>query len=135
LIALLATLLTLPVAMGGRTAINTTSWVENSYPTSTATATALDSANNHYIPFVDGLVFRVVESGGVANDTLITVLAGDDPPSFRAGIGNATFTITNATAETWIGPFEPARFMNASGYLLINTNSTDGTITAFKFPT
>lgn len=133
-VALLATLLILPVAMGGRTAINTTSWVENSYPTSTATATALDSTNNHYIPFVDGLVFRVVESGVANGDTLITVLAGDDPPAFRSSLGNLTVTIANATSETWIGPFESARFVNQTGYLLVNTNSTDGTIEAFKFP-
>lgn len=131
---LLAGLVILPSAIGSRTEINCTTWVENDNPASVATATTLDSTNGHYIGFEPFLMLRVNESGGVAGPTLITVLAGDDPPAFRKYLGNGSYIVSNATPETWIGPFESARFVNSTGYLLVNTNSTDGTIEAFKFP-
>jgi len=128
--ALLVGLLALPMASGARTVINCTTLVENGEPASMATPVTLNSTNNHTIALYPGTLLRVVESGNVT----ITVLAGDDPPAFRSSLGNLTVTIANGTSETWIGPFESARFVNETGYLLVNTNSTDGTIEAFKFP-
>lgn len=132
----LALVMALLVGVGGavRTAINSTTLAENAQSGTLATATTLDSTNNHYIAYGQGVILRVVESGGAAYGTLITVIAGDDPPAFRKYLGNLTVTIANATAETWIGPFESARFVNETGYLLVNTNTTDGTIEAFTFP-
>ena len=128
--ALLVGLLALPMASGARTVINCTTLVENGEPASMATPVTLNSTNNHTIALYPGTLLRVVESGNVT----ITVLAGDDPPAFRSSLGNLTVTIANGSSETWIGPFESARFVNETGYLLVNTNSTDGTIEAFKFP-
>ena len=128
--ALLVGLLALPMASGARTVINCTTLVENGEPASMATPVTLNSTTNHTIALYPGTLLRVVESGNVT----ITVLAGDDPPAFRSSLGNLTVTIANATSETWIGPFESARFVNETGYLLVNTNSTDGTIEAFRFP-
>jgi len=128
--ALLVGLLALPMASGARTVINCTTLVENGEPASMATPVTLNSTNNHTIALYPGTLLRVVESGNVT----ITVLAGDDPPAFRSSLGNLTVTIANGTSETWIGPFESARFVNETGYLLVNTNSTDGTIEAFRFP-
>ena len=128
--ALLVGLLALPMASGARTVINCTTLVENGEPASMATPVTLNSTTNHTIALYPGTLLRVVESGNVT----ITVLAGDDPPAFRSSLGNLTVTIANGTSETWIGPFESARFVNETGYLLVNTNSTDGTIEAFKFP-
>jgi hypothetical protein len=132
--ALLVGLLALPMASGARTAITCTTLVENGEPASMATPVTLDSTNNHTIALYPGTLLRVVESGGSPGGVTITVLAGDDPPAFRSSLGDLTVTIANATSETWIGPFESARFVNETGYLLVNTNSTDGTIEAFKFP-
>jgi len=128
--ALLVGLLALPMASGARTVINCTTLVENGEPASMATPVTLNSTTNHTIALYPGTLLRVVESGNVT----ITVLAGDDPPAFRSSLGDLTVTIANATSETWIGPFESARFVNETGYLLVNTNSTDGTIEAFRFP-
>ena len=128
--ALLVGLLALPMASGARTVINCTTLVENGEPASMATPVTLNSTTNHTIALYPGTLLRVVESGNVT----ITVLAGDDPPAFRSSLGNLTVTIANGTSETWIGPFESARFVNETGYLLVNTNSTDGTIEAFRFP-
>jgi hypothetical protein len=123
-----------PLAVGVRTEINATSLVMNGEPVAVATATALDSTNNHTIAWEEGLVLRVVESGGVEGNTQITVKAGDNPPAFRASLGDLVVNITNATSETLIGPFESARFINQTGYLLVNTNTTDGTIEGFILP-
>jgi len=132
--ALLVGLLALPMASGARTVINCTTLVENGEPASMATPVTLNSTTNHTIALYPGTLLRVVESGGSSGGVTITVLAGDDPPAFRSSLGDLTVTIANATSETWIGPFESARFVNETGYLLVNTNSTDGTIEAFKFP-
>lgn len=76
-------------------------------------------------------VLRVVNTG-VEQD--ITVKAGDYPPAIAAGLGDLVVTVAATTGVQLIGPFESGRFLQSDGSMLIEAETVDGTITAFKVP-
>ncbi|MFI2431983.1 hypothetical protein [Streptomyces sp. NPDC018693] len=76
-------------------------------------------------------VLRVVNTG-VEQD--ITIKAGDNPPALAAGQGDLVVTVAATTGVQFIGPFESGRFLQSDGSMLIEAETVDGTITAFKVP-
>lgn len=106
------------------------------------TGTAIDQANGmnvalapNTIPAGDSaeaLVLRVHNSAAGAH--VATIGAGVNPPSFRAGIGALAVSIA-AGAIRWVGPLEPARFLQADGSVNVDFDTgTTGDITAFVVP-
>jgi hypothetical protein len=69
------------------------------------------------------------------NPTLryVHIMAGDNPPAFRSGIGN--LSLTSETVGIYrFGPLESARFMNDTGYCEISSKNLTGTIAVLKIP-
>jgi hypothetical protein len=69
------------------------------------------------------------------NPTLryVNIIAGDNPPAFRSGIGN--LSLTSETVGIYrFGPLESARFMNNTGYCEISSKNLTGTIAVLKIP-
>lgn len=107
----------------------------------TPSTTAVDVANGMNI----ALASSAVPSGSSSWDLIIQfnntfagaksiiVRAGANPPSSRASKGD--LTITNTTTTSYVGPFEPARFLQADGSINIDfTAATTGTVIAFLLP-
>jgi hypothetical protein len=87
-------------------------------------------------PYKSGQIVMEVSNGGTAALTA-TVLAGDEPPAFRAGLGNEAQSIGAGSA--WMfGPFETARFMQDDGTFglpLTPTGTIAGTVRVYALPT
>lgn len=66
-------------------------------------------------------------------DLDITVKAGDNPPALAAGQGDLVVTVAFGTTR-FIGPFESGRFMQSDGSMMIESETTTGTITALRIP-
>lgn len=82
-----------------------------------------------------GHVVLEVQNGGTAA-LVVTALAGDHPPAFRAGLGNVPGTIP-AGSVSLFGPFETARFMQSDGTFgvtLTPTGTIAGTVRAYHVP-
>lgn len=63
----------------------------------------------------------------------ITVKAGPNPPALAGGQGDLVVEV--AFGEThYIGPFESGRFLQADGSMMIESETTTGTITALRVP-
>lgn len=63
----------------------------------------------------------------------ITVKAGDYPPAWAAGLGDLVVEV--AFGEThYIGPFESGRFLQNDGSMMIESETTTGTITVLRVP-
>lgn len=82
-------------------------------------------------------ILEVKNTAGAANNLTVTVIAGDNPPAQRAGLGGLDTVIAqNATAI--IGPFESARFIQDDGKLNVTFTPAAGTIGAaircYKIP-
>lgn len=65
---------------------------------------------------------------------VLNIMAGDNPPAFRAGIGNMTITMDDmvGAGTVIIGPLESARFTNETGYINIGSYMIDGNMTVLK---
>lgn len=62
-----------------------------------------------------------------------TTLDNGNPPAFRSPLGDLTVAANAATV--WVGPFDPARFVQTDGSINIDFSSgTTGTVTAFMLP-
>jgi hypothetical protein len=76
-------------------------------------------------------VLRVANTG-IEQD--ITVKAGPNPPALAGGLGDLVVTVAATTGVEFIGPFESGRFLQADGSMLVEAETDDGAITAFRFP-
>ncbi len=98
--------------------------------------TALVAAPTDNMRIVDAVpeytVLRVSNTDG-ATDLDITVKAGDNPPALAAGQGDLVATVAFGTTR-FIGPFESGRFIQSDGSMLIEAETTTGTITALRIP-
>lgn len=67
------------------------------------------------------------------NSTLdyFDIMAGDNPPAFRASIGNLSYDSPTA-GIIWFGPLESARFKNETGYLQISSGYMVGKLAILK---
>ena len=65
---------------------------------------------------------------------VLNIMAGDNPPAFRAGIGNMTLTMDDmvGAGTVIIGPLESARFTNETGYINIGSYMVTGKMTVLK---
>lgn len=90
------------------------------------TSSAIPGGINAY-----GLV--IVFSQTFAGAKSITIRAGANPPAFRKDKGDLSISANNQTA--YVGPLEPARFMQANGTINIDfTSGTTGTVLALLMP-
>ena len=105
--------------------------------------TTIDQANgmNVTIPttaipsgsHINKLVLRVANTAGSNLDVIVR--KGDDPPSFRASLGDLTVEVAATSGVQWLGPFEIARFAQNDGSLDIDFETGfTGTIIAFMLP-
>lgn len=103
--------------------------------------TAIDPVNGMNIQMAAGTVpsaptawdLIIVYNNTFAGAKSIIVRAGANPPSQRAGKGD--LTISNTTQVSYVGPFEPARYMQNDGSINVDfTASTTGTVIAFVLP-
>jgi hypothetical protein len=77
--------------------------------------TAVDPSNGHYVD-VTGLTGRLLlwVNNTFAGTKLVTVKAGANPPAFRKDLGDLAYTAA-ASAASFVGPLESARFVQAAG--------------------
>jgi hypothetical protein len=81
----------------------------------------------------DRLVLKVDNTAAAAHNVIVRAGAAN-PPAFRAGIGDITFSVTNAESA-YVGPFEWARVAQSDGSVNVDFDSGfTGTITAFLLP-
>lgn len=121
--------------MANATAITVTALTPDAAGVAQPTADVLDTGTAAVTLSADvgGLselvILEVKNTAGAANDLTVSVLAGDNPPAQRAGIGKLDTTIAqNATAI--IGPFESMRFIQDNGKLDVKFTPASGTIGA-----
>jgi len=108
----------------------------NDYASAPTAWTALagnDSINYYAWPAGYDLILMVNVTGVKATNYL-NVMAGDNPPAFRSGMGNLTISNwTDGIEEVrFIGPLESARFMNNTGYLEISSLNLTGKLAVLK---
>lgn len=74
-----------------------------------------------------------LNASAITNSTLdyFSIMAGDNPPAFRSGIGNLTYSSLGAE-DYWFGPLESARFINETGYLQLSSGYITGTVAIIK---
>ncbi len=106
------------------------------FPTAWTTLAGNGSINQYAWPGGYDLFLLVnvtgVQSSGTVN--YLSVMAGDNPPAFRSGIGNLTVSgWTDAQNEVRIiGPLESARFINNTGYLQVSSYNLTGKVAILK---
>lgn len=94
----------------------------------TITTTAVPAVANS-----DRLVLFVQSTS--ASDQVLTVKAGDNPPSFRSGMGDMAFTIHAASGGGFVGPLETARVLSKTNTISLTFDSgSQGYITALMLP-
>lgn len=104
--------------------------------------TAIDQANgmnialaSTAIPAAGGprhLILQVKNT--FAGTKVITIGAGVNPPAMRSALGAITFTCP-ASSNTFVGPFEAARVLQADGSINVDfASGITGTINAFLVP-
>jgi hypothetical protein len=73
------------------------------------------------------VLLRVKNTG--AQTATFSVLAGDSPPSERAGVGALATTLLT-TVTKWIGPLDAGRFIQDDGTINVTMTPSSGTIGA-----
>ena len=86
----------------------------------------------------DGMVlFEFVSNHASAVNQTFSILAGDNPPAQRAGLGNLD-TVVAQNATKLVGPLETARFIQSDGKISVTVTPASGTIAAkircYKLP-
>jgi hypothetical protein len=107
---------------------------QNDYSAAPSGWTTLATGGNvNYVAYDGKYDYLIgVNVSVVRTSPVLNILAGDNPPAFRAGIGNLSVPLTNNTVK-WIGPLESARFLNSSGYFhMSGFNVTTGKIAILK---
>jgi hypothetical protein len=83
------------------------------------------------------VLLEVTNNAASAVNLTVTVLAGDNPPAQRAGLGSLA-TVLAQNAVKLIGPLESARFIQDDGKLNITFAPASGTLAAsircYKIP-
>jgi hypothetical protein len=62
----------------------------------------------------------------------VVVLAGDNPPAIRAGLGNLAITLASADVQYVV--IDPTRFMQNDGSIMAYSDQTDTRLTVFVLP-
>jgi hypothetical protein len=66
-------------------------------------------------------------SNGAGAALAVAVLAGDNPPAMRAGLGNKLGTVAAGSVELF-GPFETARYLQSDGTFGVTLTPASGTV-------
>jgi hypothetical protein len=109
---------------------------ENDYARAPSSwSTLLGNGSVNYYAWPDGydsliLGFNFTSSYNTTLD-YFDIIAGDNPPAFRASIGNYSFDAPVAGVY-WFGPLESARFKNETGYLQISSAYMAGKLAILK---
>jgi hypothetical protein len=106
---------------------------ENDYATGLTSQAAPTGSNTAYLAW-DGNYeyFVAINTTACGTAPTLNILAGHNPPAFRASLGNKAYSLTNCSPMI-VGPLESARFFNETGYLkLSTTNVTTGVISVLK---
>jgi hypothetical protein len=109
--------------------------VSASAGTSTGAGLTIAPANGAVITAsnTSRILFRVTNTNGT--DRTITIKAGDNPPAFRAGLGDLAMVIP-ATSGDVVFSVESARHLQDDGTILIDfETSMAGKLWAFSLPT
>lgn len=140
-ILLLAMMLLLGAASASYTTMTPVSLdSQNDWGRMTAAWTTI-SGNGSTCNFaVDGaskyLLLVNITSWDITDPTVdvLNVMAGDNPPAFRSGIGNLTLTMDDmlGAGTVVVGPLESARFMNETGYINIGSYMVTGKMTVLE---
>ncbi len=127
--------------MANATAITVTALTANSQ-VAQPTADVLDTGTAAVTlgAAVGGVADRVileVKNTAAANLT-VEVLAGDNPPSHRSGVGSLSKSAIAQNEVWYFGPFEAARFLQDDGKINVKFTPASGTIgvniRCFKLP-
>lgn len=129
--------------MANATALTVTTLTANAAGVAQPTADVLDTGTaavtlDAAVGGLSGMVLiEVKNTAGTAVNLTASVLAGENPPAQRAGLG-ALDTVIAQNATKIIGPLESARFIRADGKLRVTFTPASGTIGAnirvFKLP-
>lgn len=138
LYSLFAFLLMAGLASATYTAISAASSLDsdNDYVRAPASWTTLATNGSYnYYAWPDGydtliLGFNFTSSYNTTLD-YFDIVAGDNPPAFRASIGNYSFDAPSAGVY-WFGPLESARFKNSTGYLQVSSGYMVGKLAILK---
>lgn len=83
------------------------------------------------------VILEVTNNAASAVNLTVSVLAGDNPPAQRAGLGDLD-TVLAQNAVKIIGPLESARFIQDDGKLNVKFTPASGTLAAsircYKIP-
>ncbi len=106
---------------------------ENSYVTMAYWSAAPTSTNTKYIAYDSAyMYFVIINATTVGTSPKLNILAGNNPPAFRAEIGNLAIPLT-VNRSVLCGPLESARFLNTTKYLKFSTtNVTTATMAILK---
>lgn len=134
---LFAMLLTLGMASASYTAISAVASLDGDNDNSRGPASWTTLATNgsiNYYAWPDGYDLVIgLNYTSTYNSTLdyFDIMAGDNPPAFRASIGNLSYDSPTA-GIIWFGPLESARFKNETGYLQISSGYMVGKVSVLK---
>lgn len=98
--------------------------------------TPVDTTNHHALTISgDGRVLIEVDNTGTVATATVTVKAGDNPPAFRAGLGDLAVVVGTAGLHRQIIIVETARFLQDDGTINIDAAGfSAGTIVAYQLP-
>lgn len=137
LLSLLVVCLLVGAASATYTAISAVSSLDNQNDYARAAGTWTTLAENgsiNYYAWPEGydlvLGFNFTSSYNTTLD-YFDIMAGDNPPAFRAAIGNYSFDSPTAGVY-WLGPLESARFKNSTGYLQVSSGYMVGKLAVLK---
>lgn len=129
--------------MANATAISITSLTPDSAGVAQPTADVLDTGTSAVTLAADVggqselVILEVTNNAASAVNLTVSVLAGDNPPAQRAGLGNLD-TVLAQNAVKIIGPLESARFIQDDGKLNVKFTPASGTLAAsircYKIP-
>lgn len=129
--------------MANASAITVTSLTANAAGTAQPTGDTLDTGTIAVtLPadvggVVDRLLLVVTNNAAAANALTVSILAGDNPPAQRSGLGALDTSIAQ-NATKIIGPLEGARFIQDDGKINVTFTPAAGTLAAtircYKLP-
>jgi len=128
--------------MANASAITINSLTENTVlaqPAGDVLDTGTDAVTLAMTPGGDShnILLEVTNTASAADTMTVKVLAGDNPPAFRAGLGDLEFTLAQSAVKYLV--LECARFMQSDGKINVvftpaSTKIQTAKIRAFRLP-
>lgn len=128
--------------MANATAITVTPLVENTalaQPTADVLDTGTDPVTLSFTPDGDchNILLEFINTAEAADAMAVKVLAGDNPPAFRSGLGDLSISVAQNAVRYLV--LESARFMQSDGKINIVFTPANGktqtmTVRCYKLP-